>query len=444
MLTLTFLTYVLALWLGLYLLGRGVGKVGLRYAGLGLVVYALGLALDILDDDPSAFLERVRWPLLFLPPLLWVGATLGLLPESRGAVWAGRWLLPIAVLFYAVGFAANAPDSGIGYLIFTVAALVPLAGAFIAVMRALRTDLPKRPVGLALAATLFFAIGTGFLLLPLDWIPQLLFLVAIGFDLAALGIAIAALDAFDEGETLLPDFLRSMVASGFAALIFGGQVGLGILVDGVSEEWLALLLGVTTAAILTQTFADPLSTVLDRLIFARFAHLRQARADLRAVARALPRMNEALDLENLSEEEFTRLTRRALSHLGDLQHLAASPLNRLPVIQTRLAARGEANNSLERAAELKALLTESIHRLKPRGKGEFGMTEEWRYFNALYVPYVLGLKPYNPPSHFDALDSDTRSVLEWFRVSVPERTLHNWQNAGAKLVAQQLKESGWK
>jgi hypothetical protein len=37
-------------------------------------------------------------------------------------------------------------------------------------------------------------------------------------------------------------------------------------------------------------------------------------------------------------------------------------------------------------------------------------------------------------------ESDARDVLEWFRTNVPERTLHNWQNAAAKLVAQDLRE----
>ncbi|NDJ55255.1 MAG: hypothetical protein GYB68_19460, partial [Chloroflexi bacterium] len=38
------------------------------------------------------------------------------------------------------------------------------------------------------------------------------------------------------------------------------------------------------------------------------------------------------------------------------------------------------------------------------------------------------------------LDDDTRHVIEWFRAQVPERTLYNWQNAAAKLVAQDLRE----
>ena len=37
------------------------------------------------------------------------------------------------------------------------------------------------------------------------------------------------------------------------------------------------------------------------------------------------------------------------------------------------------------------------------------------------------------------LEPAAQAALEWFQRSVPERTLHNWQNAGARLVAEQLR-----
>jgi hypothetical protein len=151
-------------------------------------------------------------------------------------------------------------------------------------------------------------------------------------------------------------------------------------------------------------------------------------------------MNEALELDGLDDAEFIRLTRRALSHLGSLDRLAASPLTRLPLIEQRLSQRGETDNTLERAAELKAVLTESIARLKPRGKGDFGASDEWRYYNALYFPYVVGLKPYSRNGALDDLDAAARAALDWFQATVPERTLHNWQNAAAKLIAHDLRE----
>jgi hypothetical protein len=171
----------------------------------------------------------------------------------------------------------------------------------------------------------------------------------------------------------------------------------------------------------------------------------QARAELRAAADALPRLNPSLDVLKLDEDEFARLTRRAISHMSDLPRLAASPLTQLPIIESRLIERGAQVNTLERAAELKSLLTECILRLKPEGvaslKGEFGTTGEWRHYNALYFPYVVGLRPYSQNHHADGLSDTERMALAWFRAEVPERTLHNWQNAAAKLIAQQLMET---
>ena len=131
------------------------------------------------------------------------------------------------------------------------------------------------------------------------------------------------------------------------------------------------------------------------MVFANAPALRRARAGLREVTSALPRVDPDLDLEGLDDAAFVRLTRRALSHYGDLPRLAGSPLVRLPLVTRRLAARGAADDALERAAELKAVLAESIARLKLRGPAPFGTSDEWRHYNALYFPYVAGLRPYS-------------------------------------------------
>jgi hypothetical protein len=145
-------------------------------------------------------------------------------------------------------------------------------------------------------------------------------------------------------------------------------------------------------------------------------------------------------LDALDEAQFVHLTRRALSHLHDLPRLAAGPLTRLPAVEARLAARGGADNTLERAAALKEVLTESVARLKPPAAAAFGRSDEWRFYNALYFPYVVGLKPYSRRAAQDGLNPAAREALAWFRTYVPERTLHNWQNAAAQLVARDLRE----
>jgi hypothetical protein len=302
------------------------------------------------------------------------------------------------------------------------------------VWQARRATQPKSTFGLITVATLFFTLGIGLLSLPFNWLPRDWLLPSIGLDFAVLGFAIAALDAFDEGEAFAPDMVRSFNATGLSVIVFGGLV----LFFGVTGP--AFLLAIIIAAVCMQVFSDSIQNLVDHLSFARRPNLYRARADLRAAANAVPRLDDSLDLNSLGDDEFTRLTRRAISHLGDLSRLAASPLTRLPVIEARLTARGLRADTLERANELKALLTESISRLKPHSKGEFGTADEWRHYNALYFPYVIGLKPYSLRAEPNGFDDASRAALDWFRASVPERTLYNWQNAAAKLVAHDLRE----
>lgn len=444
LLALQILVYSFSLWFGLYLLARDFTKPALRFAGFGLIAYALGIGLDALPNimPDVETLAGLRWIALYLPGLFWFGATIHLLPGDfslRAALtrlYRAAWL-PAVVLLIALSFAADVKSAVLQVTLTIIIGVLLLVG-LISTIRAYRaSNLPQPPRGLVVAATLFFGLGMGLLLLPLsrDWV-----VLAIGVDLLLLGVAAAVLDAFDEGESLRRDFARSLGYSSFTVLIFGGQVAVAIAINGLSPTLLALLLVIVASAAALQTFADPLQTLFDRLTLS--PRLSQERADLRAAVSATTRLNDTLDLRVIDEVEFTRLTRRALSHFGDLNRLAANPLTRLPIIDARLAERGAPDNTLERAVELKALLAESIHRLKPRGRGDFGTSDEWRFYNALYFPYVAGLKPYSRA--FDAsengLDPNAKAALDWLQTSVPERTLHNWQNAAAKLVALDLRE----
>jgi hypothetical protein len=114
-------------------------------------------------------------------------------------------------------------------------------------------------------------------------------------------------------------------------------------------------------------------------------------------------------------------------------------LTQLPVIDERLAARGVADQPVERANELKALLADHIARLKPRDGGEFGTTEQWRHYNSLYFPYVVGVRAYAQNATAAGLDPVARLAWQWLVTEVPQRSLHNWQNAAARLIATNLR-----
>lgn len=451
MLVIELLTFGFAWWLGLYLLARDPRKPLLRWSGLGLLAYALALGFDALaraaaGDAAAAIFRRLHWLLIFTPALFWCGALIQLAPEDaalRARLDRGYRLgfLPLAALLI-VSAAALEPDPaapGPIYLALAAFVLLPLLGGLVLTARRGLVLRPRRAVALLVVAGLFFGLSTALLLAPLAPGQRGWILLGLGIDLLLLDVAIAMLDAFDEGETLLPDITRAFVGAGALAVLFGGLVALAMALGAeATPPMLALLLATVAAAVAVQTLADPLQGLLDRLAFAGAPGLRAARAELRESASALPRLNEQLDPLALDDDAFARLTRRALSHFGDLPRLAASPLTRLPLIDARLAARGAPDQPLERAGELKQLLEESIARLKPRGT-PFGTTDAWRYYNALYFPYVVGLRPYSRRSAQNGLDPLAKQALDWFSETVPERTLHNWQNAAAKLVAQDIR-----
>jgi hypothetical protein len=276
--------------------------------------------------------------------------------------------------------------------------------------------------------------------LPMLLLQTIISPLIISLALCVPALTAAYIDAVERGEALLPDLLRSFDYAAFMSVVFGGQVAFVMSIVGVSFPLMGLLLGTIAASILIQVFSNHAQTLVDQVAFFRWARLRTARADLRAVADALPRAIETPNLDQLSEDDFLRHTRRALSHFGDLPRLSSNPLIYLPVIDARLRQKHAPDNTLERAVELKTLLAESIVRLKPRDKGDFGTSNEWRHYNALYYPYMVGLKPYSLRSLHDDLDDNLQEIARWFNTNVPERTLYNWQTAATKLVAQDLHE----
>jgi hypothetical protein len=97
---------------------------------------------------------------------------------------------------------------------------------------------------------------------------------------------------------------------------------------------IVLLLAMITAAIGTQVFADQIQTLLDGFAFSRAPQLHQ--------------------------DEWKRLTRRALSNMGNLPRLATSNIAAFPLIYVRLTKEGRQDDTLERAAELGFFIGEII------------------------------------------------------------------------------------
>jgi len=402
------LFYAFTLWLGAYLLARNSQKTAVRLTGWGLLAYAIALATQILFDQ---FILII----LLLPALLWIGAALHLLPEENPArpILIRIWLItsvPLAILTQLNAWFAA----------LIVLALVLCAGM---IAKLALTSHFKNTFALLAVIALFVTLSAGLLILPLNWIPLSWGMTLLGFDLIFLAITLTVWDALDEGESIRAHLVRSFVSN----LYYAGTLA---LITALFTDNSTLLLLLLTFAILTQTFSNSIQSLLDFLTLPR--HLNDERQTLRQTAEALPLLS-TLKTDSIDEEQFTRLTRRALSHLGDLPKLATNPLVNLPIIT--------GTNPLDRAHALKALLVQSIQKLKPLSDAKIGTTGEWRYYNAIHFPYVLGLRPYTRRADYDSLDETSRAALDWFQTSVPERTLHNGQNIAARLIAEDLRGS---
>lgn len=444
MATLSALVFALSWWLGLYLLARDPRKPTLVLAAIGLTSFAAVVALDAVRViSGSEILSRVEIYLVAVPGIAWFAVLLEL-SRSHDTLRSRAGEAGVVAAVAAVAFLGATLAGGVegplrlGHWVMFAAVSIPAVGAMIHTV--VRRSQPGPVVGFIVVATLFFALGNAILVIPLDLVPSWLALASTGFDVALLGVAVAIGDAFDEGQALRKDMLRSFVGTMVVAVLFGAQVLIGLAVAGQSTTLAVLLFTSLAVAIAINVLADPLAGLLDRLAFSRSPDLRADRAALRSTEAALP-LRSASPLDGMDEETFVRVTRRALGHYGDLSKLVASPLTALPVIDERLALRGAPDQPLERANELRALLAERIAGLKPRDGADFGTTEQWRHYNSLYFPYVAGVRAYAQNATAAGLDPLARQAWQWFVTEVPQRSLHNWQNAAARVIATDLRSN---
>jgi hypothetical protein len=446
MAALSALVFSLSWWLGLYLLARDPRKPVLAFSAIGLCSFATAVALDAVRlVTHSALLSHVEIYVVAIPGVAWFAVLAELArPCDNGRARAGELLLVGGVgaltLFGAALAGSVDGPLRLGHLVMCVVISASTLGAMVAALRRRVQTIPV--VGLVITATLFFALANAILIIPLGVVPSWLALASTGCDVLALGVAVALWDAFDEGQALRADMLRSFAGAGAVVSLLGVQMLIGIALtrqQPTAQIALTVLLFTSLAIVSSvQVLADPLAGLLDRLVFSRSPLLRADRKTLRRTQSALP-LRSADPLDDFDDETFARLTRRALGHCGDLSKLVASPLTALPAIDERLAARGAPDQPLERAVELKALLADRIARLKPRDGGDFGTTEQWRYYNSLYFPYVVGVRAYAQNATAAGLDATARQAWQWFVTEVPQRSLHNWQNAAARLIAADLR-----
>jgi hypothetical protein len=309
--------FALSWWLGWYLLARDPRKVILALAAIGLGCFALVVALDAVRLTGVAYaglLSHLEIYLVAVPGVAWFAVLIELSRPCDGRrTRTGELLLvggvgALALLGAVMAGSVEGPLRPGHVLMFAVISTSTL-GAMVAAL--LRPAQPVPVAGVVVVATLFFALSNAILIIPLGLVPSWLALASTGFDVLLLGVAVALWDAFDEGQALRADMLRSFTGSLVVALLFGGQVLVAMAVTrhaAAAHTALTVLLFTSLAiAIAVQVLADPLAGMLDWLAWSRSPALRADRAALRHTGAALP-LRSTHPLDDLDDDTFARLT----------------------------------------------------------------------------------------------------------------------------------------
>ncbi|MTE12956.1 hypothetical protein [Nocardia aurantiaca] len=279
-----------AWWLGLYLLARDPRKPLLRRAAAGLLAFAGAVVADRLAGADPWF-GGARIVLVCAPVLAFSGAFVRLLP--RGAVErVDRWwrvgLLPLCALLAMPAAGGFLPA---GYLLGALT-LLALLGTMLGMLgqhAEWSEDSRRSAAGLLTVGALLLGLSTALILLGLNVLPRTAMLSVIAADLVVLGLGIAVLDAYDEGEGLRADMIHSLVVSGATAAVFGGQAALALTLVGERPVLVALFFGAVAAAITLQVLNRLLQVGADRVAFASDPQLCAARIELRSATEALLR-----------------------------------------------------------------------------------------------------------------------------------------------------------
>src|ERR1700738_566208 len=245
MAALSAVVFTMSWWLGLYLLARDPRKPVLVLAAIGLTSFASVVALDAVRViSGSDVLGSVEVYLVTVPGIAWFAVLLEMSrPRDTWRSRASELMLVAGVAAAALVGAALAgsvegPLRPGHWLMFAGVSLSSLGAMLWAVFGPWQ---PRPVVGYVVVATLFFALGNAILVIPLGLVPSWLALASTGCDVALLGVAVAMWDAFDEGQALRADMLRSFAATAVVALLFGGQLLIGLAVSGQGAALTGLL-----------------------------------------------------------------------------------------------------------------------------------------------------------------------------------------------------------
>ncbi|HLA44576.1 MAG TPA: hypothetical protein VJZ27_14120, partial [Aggregatilineales bacterium] len=417
-----------------------------------LISYALILAdqfLGIVFMGEAAWLGRVLWTVYPLPVAFWTRIAILLKPGEDVNLRLDRawWtlLLPVTMLLIFGGWVGDEPvnyatrEPGPLYPTYALYNVIVTAAALVLLHRNFHETSPGDAAHRAfwwMRLAGFALCGGMFVLLIGIFSPALVFTATV-LDIMIFGLGGIVYDAIAEGQAVRQDlsfvFIKILLVMSIILIPWGIAV---IASDAWTITTAAAFFVTLTALTLGITLLEDMERLLDKLFF------KSGKLETRDALRTLM-LNAARQRENapsvidLDEDEFIRMTRRALSHMPNLPRLAASPLTSMQLVSQRVQ---DDANALKRANELRQILAECIEALRPHENDDYGISDEWRFFNALYYPYVAGISPYKRRFMHQDSDEEMREVMNWFQTVVPPRTLYNWQNHGAKMIAGILLE----
>ncbi|HZE15035.1 MAG TPA: hypothetical protein VE197_04610, partial [Mycobacterium sp.] len=254
MAALSAVVFALSWWLGLYLLARDPRKPVLALAAIGLCSFATVVALDAVRLVAHAeLLSHLEIYLVAVPGVAWFAVLVELSrPCDSWRIRTGELLLVAGVgalsLLGAVLAGGVEGPLRTGHIVMFAVISSSTLGAMVAALA--RPAQPVPVAGVVTVATLFFALSNAILIIPLGLVPSWLALASTGVDVLLLGVAVALWDAFDEGQALRADMMRSFTGSVAVSVLFGGQILIGMAVirqESVAQTALTVLLFTSVA-----------------------------------------------------------------------------------------------------------------------------------------------------------------------------------------------------
>ncbi|MGW4351620.1 hypothetical protein ACWELJ_05960 [Nocardia sp. NPDC004582] len=278
-----------AWWLGLYLLARDPRKLLLRRAAIGLLAFAAAVVVDRMAGG-SPWFDGVRIVLVCAPVLAFSGAFVRLLPAGVERIdrWWRAGLVPLCGLLAMPAAGGFLPA---GYVLGAIT-LLALLGTMLAMLgqqAEWSEDSRRSAAGLLTVGALLLGLSAALILLGFNVLPSTAMLSVTAADLVVLGLGIAVLDAYDEGEALRADMTHSLIISAATAAVFGGQAALTLTLAGERPALVALFFGAIAGSITLQVLSGPLHAGADRVAFASDPRLCAARVELRSATEALLR-----------------------------------------------------------------------------------------------------------------------------------------------------------